>query len=1412
MPNAFNKNTFSDTYNDDFSEADNYYRVLFNNGRALQQRELNQLQSILQEQISNLATFNFGRYGVAATGGALSAEVQTPYVKLDSSFPLPSDPTVLHDTILTEASTGIKFQVTLVVAAVLDGGGTEITPPVIYGKYIDDNGVTKLDDTESVVFGEISGVQNLSSTVSGVTDLRPIATNTAANPRTGFGSLFTCNIGTFFVNDFIVFTGKQSIVLQKFNDTGSAFDGNVGFKVTQDIVTVNDDQDLFDNSGANLNLAAPGADRFRIRLTLIKESDAGVNDQFIPLAGIRRGKIDTNLSVLDPAIGRVGDDLRVRFYETHGNFVQRNIPVNFQTSRDSAGDLIDDQIDVIIGSGSAYVNGSRLAYGQATHITLDKPRTTKTIENVNSSAFYGNYFLVSGAVGVPDVNTHETLNIRDAVDYGGSTRGTCKVRGYEKSGSNYKVFVYDLKMNSGFNIGAMRSIGNGSGTGDFYGNFIRTTQPNGSKIAVLQDALNNNVFFEIPQARPERFEDITITTQFRITGTSDGAGEVTISSPSSGYTALDDVSTWLITRDDTGATVATDVKASTATSVTFQNLPTSQALTILSYQSKTGAVRSKSLNTNSAAFTPAADGTITLTHQDVYALTSVVDDTTSLDITSRYNLDNGQRDNFYDLGRLKLKNGQTGPASTATVSYSYFSHGTGDFFTAQSYNGAVGYADIPSHRQNDGELIPLREVLDFRPRMDASGNIIAASVNELPRNADLINFDEVVYLGIKGRVIIGEDMIRNVRIGTPQLEPKYPEVASTNHLELARFHFYPFLLDDQDMAVHFTDNKRYTMRDIGRIDKRLGELKELTSLTLLELETASISVLDSDGRDRFKSGITADRFVNHAFSDTALDDYRASLDLSQGHLRPDTVQHENTLVYDSDGSFNTILIGDTIYWKHDTVEYISNDQASEATILQPFALPTFTGTITLSPATDNWVDRDRAPDNYLPTINVVNTKKTYGTWNYNWSGLSEADFNRLEEGQIVQTKDVLGGTYVQGNKKYRKKDTEQHYISDISSRTTVQKDFLIDTESIPFARTRFVSYKFENLRPNTRHFLFLDRVNITNFVNANTGTASFVRKGALVKGSPFLYTGSKNNKYRNATEFPAELGGKQSIVTDANGAVSGWIMIPNTSTLQFKTKTSLQLEVLDINTYNPTAAISYAMTTYTAVGILETIENRYTTTRNIEFATRTVPSPDEFLGFILPNKSSQSASDFGGGGWVAGDTALADGSIDGSPGGFGSVDAGKGDADPGGMNGAEAAGGTHSEGGMGGVWCLTENMMTLLNGQLKSVTEARVGDRIGATLITDVVHNHLREGYYIINGELEITNDHPVLVDNNWKRVDELSIGDSINDIEIFSIDYIPGLTQTVYIETATDRFDVYCNNNTYTVHGRYRDFVEKAA
>ena len=55
-------------------------------------------------------------------------------------------------------------------------------------------------------------------------------------------------------------------------------------------------------------------------------------------------------------------------------------------------------------------------------------------------------------------------------------------------------------------------------------------------------------------------------------------------------------------------------------------------------------------------------------------------------VTSRFTLDTGQRDNFYDIARIVRKPGSSAPLGRLLVVYDYFSHGAGDAFTVDSYS------------------------------------------------------------------------------------------------------------------------------------------------------------------------------------------------------------------------------------------------------------------------------------------------------------------------------------------------------------------------------------------------------------------------------------------------------------------------------------------------------------------------------------------------------------------------------------------------------------------------------------------------------------------------------------------------------------------------------------------------------
>jgi len=144
--------------------------------------------------------------------------------------------------------------------------------------------------------------------------------------------------------------------------------------------------------------------------------------------------------------------------------------------------------------------------------------------------------------------------------------------------------------------------------------------------------------------------------------------------------------------------------------------------------------------------------------------------------------------------------------------------------------------------------------------------------------------------------------------------------------------------------------------------------------------------------------------------------------------------------------------------------------------------------------------------------------------------------------------------------------------------------------------------------------------------------------------------------------------------------------------------------------------------------------------------------------------------------------------------------------DPGTSSGAQ--GGGYG----GGTDCLTEDMKVNLNGVVNFVTNIKVGDMIDNYKVKEVLHKHMRSGYYAINNELKISNDHPVLANGTWTRPEDLVVGDSINGISVSSLEYVEQLTPTVSIVIDGESFDVHTENNIYTVHGRYKEVRQEAA
>ena len=220
------------------------------------------------------------------------------------------------------------------------------------------------------------------------------------------------------------------------------------------------------------------------------------------------------------------------------------------------------------------------------------------------------------------------------------------------------------------------------------------------------------------------------------------------------------------------------------------------------------------------------------------------------------------------------------------IVFDRFTHeATGDYFASQSYVG-VNYKDIPSVKIL-GETRELRDVLDIRPAvtpvLSGSGTVSSpyyvncasldfkdrgfssggvannATVIDIPKPESDFRCDYDYFLGRVDKLFLTDQQQFKVVKGISGEGQELPSDLD-NAMLLATFFHKPYGYSPADVRISRENNRRFTMRDIGKIEKRVDNLEYYTSLNMLEMETASFSVKDADGFDKFKNGFLVDKF------------------------------------------------------------------------------------------------------------------------------------------------------------------------------------------------------------------------------------------------------------------------------------------------------------------------------------------------------------------------------------------------------------------------------------------------------------------------------------------------------------------------------------------------------------------------
>ena len=1172
MANIFTSNTLSGSYADDYNANDNYHQILFNSGRALQSRELTQMQTLIYEEMGRMGS-NIFKDGAVVNGGGVSMNNAYHFVKIASTNQGGEFGAIPNGTIIKNPNTNVSAQVIQAIPA----NGTQLFD-TLFVEYI--NSGNALATNSPTTFGDNETLVEQFATSSAY----ELVTETP--DATGYGAKFTVAEGDFFILGRFVHTEEQSIILSSY--TGDNINAEVGFKVIQQVVTVTDTDSLYDNASGIVNTASPGADRLRIRLELTTRDLVGVNDTFVFLAEVENSAISEQLQSID-AYSKIEELLALRTKEESGDYVVEPFIVN--VSENDNG--IDANLELNVSEGTAYVNGYRAENQSPITLSLPRPTETETVENDVIGVNYGNYFVCTANRGLPNLDLAR-VDLWSATGYGGggTDYGTCRIRAVEPFGSKFKVYVFDMRVFTTEDLSNVKSIG--SSTTDYFDIDLQ-----GGK-AVLHETTNNNTaLFAAAYPRIESLADIVLSKQVRQQKTA-STNAVTLDQLPVGSSYVDS-SLWIVSLSSAvieAPSTYTVAITNGGRDATISSLASaSGTYEILAYVQKTATVRPKTLTTATATINSTTDSAgrtlFDIGVPDIYSIDSVrQSNSVGFDLSSAVVLDDGQRDNYYADGSLLLKEGHADP-SAIYISYKHFARGSGDFYAPSSYN--VPYKDIPLHTSVTGDTIDLRDVVDFRgDRNGFEGTF--SNINALPRVGTNITADIDYYLPRADKVIITPEGEVQVLMGQQAREPQFKETPM-HSMELYKIILNGNTISENDLTVLPTAQQRgYTMKDIGDIDRKLDALEESTSLSIAELEARLDNVLDSAGVIRIISGMQVDEHGDQGNSEVESPDYKAAIDPENRLVRPSFEEGNMRLIFDSAASSGVVKKGDNVYLAHTEASWVNQSIASRSVKINPFGLIDNVGTMKLSPSTDEWKESIQNAAKSLAGSGRLfgNQAFLWNNWMWNWQGRTakeNAEISKLAT--VVRTGSGRAKAFALRTLHNKYGLSQSATIKRIISGNTLRNvvgDRTIDVAFVPWIRSRKIYFKAQGLTPNTKFTPFFDGTDVSVWCREE---------------SSFVQWSDRTDEIGNKFTHSAIVGhpdGTSDLIADANGEVIGSFFIPNISPklevahtkyrgrynkyyLRFRSG-AREFKLLDINVNDWASANSKAFTHYTVKGLL----------------------------------------------------------------------------------------------------------------------------------------------------------------------------------------------------------------------------------
>ncbi len=504
-------------------------------------------------------------------------------------------------------------------------------------------------------------------------------------------------------------------------------------------------------------------------------------------------------------------------------------------------------------------------------------------------------------------------------------------------------------------------------------------------------------------------------------------------------------------------------------------------------------------------------------------ITATVSSTTigANNITDEFEYDDGQRSTIYDYARIIRKSNFKEPNKKITIVFEsafYSASDTGDITTVSSYD-SFNYKNLPS--VNDDRV---SDIIDIRPRVsDFSGTSYSPfeflgrtftgdgnSAKNILASDESILLDYSFYLPRLDKIYLNKSGTFQMIKGIPAETPEWPNSVD-GALEVASIKLPPYIYNIEDVEISIAQYKRYQMSDINKLEKRIESLEFYTSLSLLERDTLNMQITDTDGLNRFKSGFFVDDFstTNNQLKKTIV---KNSIDYTNGELRPSHHTTELDLKLDINSSNGIRQTGRVLSLDYDHVVYTKQPFATRTESVTPFLINYYGGSILLTPSSDIWMDqvileaKNEDLTTYTETSEQVGaggfdgstgySPVTWDGWTTTWTGGGSGErlidsshydhFGGWVEGQGQRTRTkyrTITKTFQRGtNSSSTQQRTGRRSIQRETFTTQNEGAKVINTDLVPYMRSRNIDFSAKGLKPTTSVFAFFDGENVNKFI------------------------------------------------------------------------------------------------------------------------------------------------------------------------------------------------------------------------------------------------------------------------------------------------------------------------------------------